>query len=250
MGLEIDKNRLSYWYPILREVIPEDRMPHTVIVRYEGGGSPISLCDGETPDGWWAFLHKLEREAGKIGYPVFLRHDLFSGKHGWIQTCYVSNGNQLSSHVAQIIEDWHMVNMRADPDGDDTWVLREFIPIKQPVLMAFAGMPIGRERRCVVRDGEVEEVFPYWPVRAFEWNAPKRITEAIGLISSITREELAIIEPLAESVGKALGGDWTVDFMESERGWMLIDCAQLKDSWTPSLEDREDWKKAIEGVVL
>lgn len=245
MGLEVDRNRLSHWFPILHGVMDSKYLPKTFIINYPGDDEVSALLDGERPKEWGALLGQVKRAAKLIGYPVFLRHDLFSGKHGWERTCYVQGPNHIEQHIANITEEWHMANWFAS-GGDDVWIVREYLPIRNPVMHAFVNMPIGRERRCLVRDGKLEDIYPYWPVGALKYsiNGDGDIAK-VGKISRITEDEVSILTPLAERAGRALGGYWSVDFMETERGWVLIDCALAEQSWQPSLEDRGDWEQAI-----
>lgn len=244
----VDKSRLSWWYPRLQSAGLNDVMPRTTIIPYQGADSPSKLLDGVTPEGWQRLVYDVgiavAAEAEASSWPVFLRHDLFSGKHGYAQTCKIASLDQVSAHMTEMVVLWHMENWFAS-GGDDVWCVREWLTIKRAVWSAFAHMPIGRERRYIVEDGRVADHFPYWPVAAIEWGSPERVKRAIGSVSDEPYQEIFHLTPLAIQAGKALGGSWSIDFMETTRGWFLIDCALADESWKPSDEDREGWREAI-----
>lgn len=266
-----DPSRLSHWFPIVAEALPESRYPKTWIVP-----APCDLTcvlDGKEPPCFDTLRFSLDFAARDLGgYPVFLRHDLCSAKHDWAKTCYVPDAESLASHLVASIEYWHMANWFAN-GGDDVWIVREYVPVWPAVMTAFEGMPIGPERRYIVRDGRVTDHFPYWPLTAL-WNRipdayfvlddaplkparlaspapvrseqfPHAVARNVGPISYESPEEIAELTELAEIVGAALGGAWSIDFMHTARGWLLIDCALAAESWIASDEDRASWAEAI-----
>lgn len=246
-----DKNRMTYWWPRIVAVIQEKHLPNTEIVRFPGGRELSRLLDGEMPKGFDAFISDLDAAAELVGgYPIFLRHDLSSAKHGWLRTCYVEDAASLSGHVVALMDHWYGVNFFAD-GGEEAWAVREYVPVFPHVMTAFEEMPIGPERRYVVRDGEVLDHFPYWPLDAFKHEPMDEgeLLRNLGEISLEYPEEIAELSALASAAGKALGGEWTIDFMHTWGGWLLIDCAQLKDSWLPSAADRAMWYKARKAIA-
>lgn len=54
------------------------------------------------------------------------------------------------------------------------------------------------------------------------------------MTSSTAEDEFGILGPYAASIGKRLGGYWSVDFALSQDGiWYLIDMAVGERSWHP-----------------
>jgi hypothetical protein len=221
--------------------------------------------DGQEPLCFKHLIVNLEAATLQVGgYPCFLRHDLCSGKHGWVNTCYVPSANRIAGYLCASVEYWHMANWFAS-GGDDIWVVREFIPVSPVVMTAFTTMPIGPERRYCVKDGEVIDHFPYWPINALwrpnpeSWQMlegeedpgpqepPEHLLRILGGISLETEPEIEELSAMACAVGAALGGEWSIDVMHTVRCWLLIDCAVLSESWIPSGEDREIWAQAREA---
>jgi len=139
--------------------------------------------------------------------------------------------------------------MMADLDCQ-ALAVREYI---QPAALfrAFYGdLPIGRERRYFVRDGQAECHHPYWPADAIEraFTINGELVPAIEVdfdwrpllaeLSVESSEEIVLLTGYAETVGRAVGdGYWSVDFMQGADGrWWFIDMAQGNDSWHPECE--------------
>jgi hypothetical protein len=72
------------------------------------------------------FIEELRIAALDIGFPIFLRTDHTSAKHGWDDTCFVKSPDMLGQHVFQIAEFSEIADMIGIPW--DTWVVREFLP--------------------------------------------------------------------------------------------------------------------------
>jgi hypothetical protein len=169
--------------------------------------------------------------ATEIGYPLFLRSDLTSGKHRWLDTCYVAEWRALVRHVFAVIEDaelhwvWPVVAL----------AFREFVPLDSS-FAAFNAMPVSRERRYFAEDGEVRCSHPYWPEgaiaeHAWRGNLPKDWRDRLRLLNEPGPDE-GELATMAAAVTRKLGGAWSVDFAKAKDGrWLLIDMARAGDSY-------------------
>jgi hypothetical protein len=170
-NMDFKTNCLSYWYPTAQKA--GIHTPETMIFKAND-----AVVDGIRNAFWMkpitqtqknaihSFLDLVKLEARRIKYPLFLRSGQTSHKHDWGDTCFVSCESSLVQNIQNIAE----MNIMADMNGGlpiDIWVIREMIKTK-PYFYAFNNMPITKERRYFVRDGKVEEHFPYWPKNAFE----------------------------------------------------------------------------------
>mgnify|MGYP001580519458 CR=1 FL=1 len=232
--MRIKENCLSYWFPKIEAAgLP---VPRTEILRTSV--ELIRLCDGESPAGFAEFIGSLERAAEKVGYPCFLRTGQTSGKHRWKRTCFVPDAEALPSHVASIVEFSECCCLEGLPC--DVWAVREMLPTEPAmVLPRYGDMPLCREFRCFVRDGNVECVHGYWPTDAV-LNGIGPVTEerradilslAVGLCDWRPPEQDARVRELASAAGRAIGGHWSVDVLDTKRGWMVTDMAVAEDSW-------------------
>lgn len=238
------RNRLSHWFPRMQSVIPWDQYPKTEIVRVPAKCELIRLLDGEEPPGLDDFIHDLKEAAWAVGgYPAFWRHDLSSCKHNWKYTCLVRSEDGFAQQLVPFLDNWYAASLFGG--GEDVWAVREFVPVWPAAFVAFEGMPIGAERRYVIRNGKVTSHFPYWPKGAF---GTMNVSDCsnLGQLSIESKQEVEELTALAEAIGAAFPGeDWTVDFMHTGRGWLAIDMALLESSWLPSPQDYDAWEFAI-----
>lgn len=219
-----DLNDLAYWFPPIEAAgLP---VPETMIV--DGpDGDLVGLLDGERPRGFDEFLARLEVAVTQIGTPCFLRTGHTSGKHHWNRCCDLRKLEDLPQHVAALVEESHMTIPSLPTD---TWVVRQLLPT-DPMFYcdAYGEMPFVREFRFFVRDGKVEHTQPYWPADSLEQGDPGHDEWRFlhGWSSSFARGEEELLTMLAERAGAALGGYWSVDFMQvADGGFYLIDMAE------------------------
>jgi hypothetical protein len=101
-------------------------------------------------------------------------------------------------------------------------------------------MPIHREFRVFVRDGDVEHVQPYWPPDAVKQGDPD--TEGWDItLAHASKFDRSEYTTLAMGAGKACeavgGGFWSVDMIRDDLNqWWLTDMALGDQSfrWDPN----------------
>lgn len=218
---------MEHWYPAVSRIVST---PMTHRVPVPGRCNLFRLLDGEKPLHWADFLSRLSKDVRNLRQclpsmpAVFLRTSYTSGKHDWKRTCFLESieDRDIEAHVRAIVEFSAMI----DQPVDCFWV-REMVETV-PVFHAFNGMPITREYRLRVVDGHVTHIQPYWPEKAFEdeeglpgnWQALLRKSWRIG------RRELNRLVSMTEKIGKALGRDWSVDWLQASGGtWYCTDLA-------------------------
>lgn len=236
-----DRNCLSYWFPLIEAVgLP---VPKTTIVLADKDLAPLAY--GESVAGFDHFLGRLSAAAEAMGYPFFLRTGQGSGKHHWLDTCYVTAEADLGQHVYNLVEWSNCVDVFGLPTT--VWAVREMLPTK-PYFTAFKGMPICKEFRVFVDGAEVVCVHPYWPrgvlVEGFpmepgaDWEdgarqIPDGFDEAYKSLCDLPRYTADRFEVtrIAAIAGLTLGGAWSVDMLATERGWYLTDMAEAHRSF-------------------
>ena len=229
----IDHNSMLYWYPLIKDLpIPQ---PKTEIVLRK--------------DDWWKHLDgkqfwkkdmlKLKTAIEKMRLPCFMRTDLASGKHNYLDTCYIGTLADLPVHLFKLIEANAI---------HDLWfnaiIIREFIYLGCK-FRAFDGLPIAAERRYFVKDGMVICHHPYWQLDAIRFYQRTKEYEKqpwqkwLKEINTESKTEIKILTGYAEMVGTVLDGSWSVDFAKDSEGkWWLIDCAEAKSSWHPECKNK------------
>lgn len=233
----LDYNCLSWWFPkLLRAGLP---VPKTRIVTIPTQGirsAFFRVLDGKDLGSdardWLAVL-KLAVE--EIGLPCFLRTGHTSDKHNWRTTCYVANAIRfdLGSHVLRLIEFSECADIMGLPWN--IWAVRELLPVR-PIATLYRGMPLVREFRCFVEGDKLLCCHPYWPWNAVEegfadHKAPDGLEAKYKAICETSEAERRDIAELATAAGKACGGQWSVDILDTDRGWMVTDMALANESW-------------------
>lgn len=237
---EVSKTSMLFWWPKVKGLhIP---VPKTEVVEvpYQ---HLVGMLDGKSlPDEYKVRIIGVGRQ---MKYPLFLRTDMGSAKHQWEKTCFVSEEAKLFSHIWALINETLTAGMFGELDPN-ALVLREYLPMDS-AFIAFAGLPISRERRYFIRDGKVECHHPYWPKEAFGtlWRAPSEPDweERLGALNKESREEVKLLTGYSVAVGRVLSGFWSVDYAKTKDGtWHLIDMAEGEKSWHPAHEDGEHSK--------
>lgn len=233
-----DLTCMSYWLPKLYEAkLP---IPDTILVRLcrEEAWDIFQVFDGKPITGKAnPFFARLKGAADRIGYPCFLRTGHTSNKHSWERTCFLQTPDDLVQHVVALIEFSECCCMFGVPY--DVWAVRGLLPtIPYGVCEYYGNMPICKEFRFFVDDGDVRCWHPYWPKDAlkqgkakfFEGFSYKKLLSPWGVKTDGPSPLLRLFE-LAEQAGKAVGGSWSVDLLETKGGWYITDMAEAKQSF-------------------
>lgn len=246
MSERFDPNSMCLWWPKIIDLgIP---VPKTTIAQTpdecpdllnQWMWAAIGESDEGIPSGWGVWFQRVQELADSIGYPLFVRTDLFSGKHGWNRTCYVPAADGLERHLLWIVHDGELasfIGMR-----HRAVVLREYL-LLDPPFRAFEGMPVARERRYFVRDGEVICHHPYWIADAMRWYAgtpkPRDWERDLAALNEERAAEVKLLTEYATRVAAIMDGYWSVDFACAHDGtWYLIDMARGENSWHPDHAD-------------
>jgi len=227
--MKIDKSSMFYWWSKVKDLdIP---IPKTIMVRHEGafkGKLSYSPIDGKPDQYFLDMLEGVKKAAKEIGYPVFIRSDELSNKHEWKDSCYVENEDQLYSHICNILE---FTAMSFGPNFYGIAV-REFLDLTWRFTSHGGKMPVAREFRMFVRDGELECWHPYWPPRAILEPSIENWYPVLKEMQTLTQVELEHVGDIAETVGKAVGGYWSIDLCQTKKGeWYMTDIALGEESY-------------------
>ena len=272
----MDRNSMLYWWGLVRDAsVPK---PKTIIVRLEERDVDMFFRCYEDP-GERGECREFRRRINRIfeelkeaveslgGYPVFLRTDYTSGKH----YSYVNPLYWLGQE-ADLWKVWPLICECHEPF--ETGV---FAPPRPHALVVREWLDIERwtdrlpryntvEARLFIRNGEVEEVYPYYhwsgiiehyrrqeigasiffsanpaPVirtlrreieetrRDYEKNLVERIKRDLGLLVKYGR-----------IISERIEGYWSVDFVLAGGEWYFIDMAVGEASWKPRKLDETD----------
>lgn len=218
-----NKNCLSYWFPLIEKHVP---VPKTEIIH---SGDMTSILDGETPEGWHELLAAIEAARTRLGPECFLRTGHTSGKHQWSRTCHLTEASNIADHVAALVEWSAIVDFAGLPTN--VWCVREMLPTSTiGTCPDFADMPVCREFRFFVKDGEVQCFHPYWPLEALIDGGFAEDVQ-LGWYNDFCRLDDPEPKRLAETVSRIVPGAWSVDVLETKRGWHITDMAEASRSF-------------------
>jgi len=224
----IPDSALNWFPPIAAAGLP---VPSTEFVLYD----PFALypvLDGE-PMGDFP-TEALHDACKRIGFPVFLRTDLASAKHGGPSAFKVDSPDRLMQCVFETFED----NCLKDIAGaTHAFMVRQYVAI-QHTFTAFRGLPIGREWRFFADQANVLCHHFYWPEEALTNAQTQGLDWRVQLhelASPLVTNDLAALSDMAlRAVGAIGAGAWSVDFaLDVDGKWWLIDMATAGRSWHP-----------------
>lgn len=220
-----DPTALSFWFPKLEAAgLP---VPRTILLEMpdEAQASIWHAFDGKDYEGGALalFAAEIARACATVGYPAFLRTDHTSGKHGWKRNCHVPDEASIIHRIMGVAEFSEMASL---PWA--RWAVREFLPtIPFGVCTRYGNMPVCREFRFFVTDGAIQCAHPYWPKHALDDGG----AEAIDHEALCRMDNEAELRALAEAAGRAVPGSWSIDLLETERGWYVTDMAEAHKSF-------------------
>lgn len=225
----VEKTALSYWFPKLEAAelpVPRTKILHMPLAAQEDIWAAFDGNDG--CGGAAKFCDELRAAAVDLGYPVFLRTDHTSGKHNWNRTCFVPDAASMAKHVFAIAEYSEICGMMGELPWE-TWVLREMLPtIPFGRCASYGDMPVCREFRFFVDAGVTRCSHPYWPRGALEKGA---VDVSLDYAELCRMPDEAALRALAEAGGRAVGGSWSVDLLETRNGWFITDMAEASKSF-------------------
>lgn len=226
------KNCLSHWFPLIEAAgAPVPATSITRITRDEQRDI-FRVFDGEKSEFIETLAQRLETMATPLGRPFFLRTGQGSGKHNWKNCCCVDGSKSLTHHIGSLIEWSECAGFMGLPW--DVWVVREMLPTN-PLFRCsrYGDFPVVREFRVFVDGPRVCYHVPYWPDGAVEEGKPDSLDwqDQLNIANGATEAEWQAIDDLASRCGAACGGQWSVDVLDTARGWFVTDMAVAERSY-------------------
>lgn len=229
---------LTYWYPKI-QTIKEIKTPETYWypVHFD---DQLKTLDQTIPESVLKTV-ELIKEKGKIlGYPLFIKNSLFSGKHDWKRTCFVEKEEDILNHFRALTDFHYMVGC----EECLYWVVRKYLK-PDALIFTESNMPVTFERRYFIEDGKVVFHHPYWPEKALlsQNPTPDNWKELLKITNHESDEEIKYLKELTEKVAVVCPGSWSIDWLKVGNDWYLIDMAEKHKSFMWS--DYEHGKKGI-----
>ncbi len=222
-----NKTSLLYWWPRVKDLgipVPVTHIlpvcPTAFLDAMDGKPLPPSL------------VVRMRDTAKLLGYPLFLRTDLQSGKHGWDKTCFVLDEYHLVNCAMNVAQENEMGACFFGPSYS-AFVFREFLQLEASFVAFYGNLPVNKERRYFIRAGEVICRHPYWPHDAVRGHTKdKKWRQKLGALNFESPEEIELLSRYARTVGTVMPEYWSVDFAMAKDGtWYLIDMALGDESF-------------------
>lgn len=216
-----NKTQFCYWYDKIKSSLLEINMPETIVIISDPNDRWQTL-DNIRNEQFHKTISRIKEAASKVGYPCFMKDSMYSGKHEWIDTCYIPNSECIENNLCNLIYSAAMVNC----DIATHIVVRKYIKTI-PAFYAFNKMPITCERRYFVKDGQIYFHHPYWPPFSIENPSCENWELLLSELNFESQEEIKYLSELTIRIGNLLGDGWSVDWLKDEYGkWWLIDMAE------------------------
>ena len=217
---------MLYWWPRVKHLdIP---MPRTEIILQKESKEWIKVLN------MGALSRKehgvLKQTAANIGYPCFMKTDMFSSKHNYLTTCHVTDESALYANLFTLATDSYLNEIEVN-----AIVLREHLDLIAP-FNAFQDLPIAKERRYFAEDGQIMNHQPYWPEEAITHSEQSPLTEnwkeELQKINHENPDEIKLLSHYASRLSRELDGPWSFDFAQATDGtWYFIEAARAIDSY-------------------
>lgn len=243
-----ERNSLLYWFPKISKL----GIPVPLTKWIEIPQEKIRLLAGVEEDAiknFSPYLEKIRATAKEIGYPVFIRTDCASDKHGWKDTAFVRKEDDLLPHIIGTVI--HNEGVGLIGLNYKAIVVREFLELDWRFKAFHGEMPVAKERRYFINNGQLLCHHAYWITEAIEkahqqdgaiifrnyipHRLPSKWKDMLREINLEQKDEVELLTSYAEKVAKVFSEYWSIDFACSRTGeWYLIDMALGEVSYHPS----------------
>lgn len=229
---------LLNWFPKVKDLgIP---IPKTKWLMLPEGMNRSTVEEGDERFG--KFIEDLDKVAEELGYPVFVRTDQSSAKHSWKSSAIARFKKQLAERVLNTMEDNELKSILGLPYK--AMVLREVLELDWRFKAFHGEMPVAKERRYFIKDGQVRCHHPYWFKAAIEkaheregikggflgstlpHSLPNKWQDMLRRLNRETPQEIDLLSGRCSTIGRLFKDYWSVDFACTRDGeWYLIDMA-------------------------
>lgn len=131
--------------------------------------------------------------------PIIIKDYVKSQKHYWNEACYIPSAadkEKVSSIVRKFIE-------LQGNDLNEGLVFREYIDLEELTNHSKSGMPLTKEFRIFVKDGNIMTVFKYWDEGDYQ-NVEPILEQFEGIIPKIKSKFFTM------DIAKKKEGDWVI----------------------------------------
>lgn len=147
--------------------------------------------------------------------PVIVKDYVKSQKHYWLEACFIPSAADRAA-VERVVR--RFLELQGDQLNEGL-VFRRFVPLQALTLHSRSGMPLSREFRAFVLDGEVLHVEKYWDEGDYAGEEPP-------------------LDLFRAQIAKVQSRFFTLDVVQGADGqWLIV---ELGDGQVAGLPDRAD----------
>lgn len=131
--------------------------------------------------------------------PIIVKDYVKSQKHYWTEACFIPDASD-RKEVEKVVK--RFLELQGD-DLNEGLVFREFVELEQLTTHSQSGMPLTKEFRLFIKDGEIIAQFNYWDEGDYEGVLPD-LTRFKELVPTIQSRFFTM------DIAKKVGGDWII----------------------------------------
>jgi hypothetical protein len=162
------------------------------------------------------FQHEIDVFGDK---PIVIKDYVKSQKHYWNEACFIPNASdkeKANSVISKFIE-------LQDSDLNEGLVFREFVELEELTNHSESGMPLTKEFRVFIKNGEVMTILKYWDEGDYQNVEP-------------------VIENFEEIIPKIKSNFFTMDIAKKKDGnWIIVELGDGQVAGLPDNADKDEF---------
>ena len=165
-------------------------------------------------------IEDFQKEINVFGnQPIIIKDYVKSQKHYWNEACFipnVSDSEKAHAVISKFIE-------LQDSDLNEGLVFRKFVALEELTKHSESGMPLTKEFRVFVKNGEVMTIFKYWDEGDYQNVEP-------------------VIEHFTEIIPKIKSNFFTMDIAKKKDGnWIIVELGDAQVAGLPDNADKDEF---------
>lgn len=171
-------------------------------------------------------LEDFQKEIEVFGdKPIIVKDYVKSQKYYWEEACYIpraSDKEKLASVVQRFLD-------LQGSDLNEGLVFREYIALKELSSHPLSGMPLAKEYRIFIKNGQIMSVYPYWEGADYTDHQPN-------------------LEPFEKIIPQIPSKFFTMDIAQKKDGaWIIVELGDGQVAGLPEHADLAEFYTQLNG---
>ncbi|MEO1260983.1 MAG: ATP-grasp domain-containing protein [Bacteroidota bacterium] len=165
-------------------------------------------------------MDDFQNEIGAFGdKPIVVKDYVKSQKHYWEEACFIPNAAK-KEKVNLVVNKFLELQ---DNDLNEGLVFREFIELEELSNHSESGMPLTKEFRIFVKNGQIMTVFKYWDEGDYQDADP-------------------VVDEFEEVIPKIKSNFFTMDIAKKKDGnWIIVELGDGQVAGLPDNADKDEF---------